>query len=689
MNRWKNVLKAAWSDAGYVGRYLMAPMFKATILYQKYRSTLPIVENGVMFEAFRGEKLTDTPHALFLEMKRNPEYKDYKILFVINDKNNYYRRKYANDPNVSFCVRNDRTYLKALASYKYVINNKAWPSYFLKREEQIHVSTWHATAFKALGKNQGGTMGQFKNVTRNYTQCDYLVMPNRFTSDIMLESDDVDRIFPGYVVEEGYPRNDLLINTKRSEIMRVLKEEAHLHMDESKKIVLYAPTWRGETGNYEDCTAELLNNISRLHEMIGQEYEVLLKVHDLTAQYVKNSKEKYPFEIVPDWIDTNELLNAVDIIITDYSSIFIDFLVLNRPVIFYTYDLEEYIHDRGLYFDMEKDMPGPNCSTVEEVVDAIHHLDEVEVKYHDLYQEMRERFCGREDGHASERVCDIIFHNKVTEHMYRSYDATKKKILYASNMNNGSIDTLQIIAFSRALDYDHYDLTVLLMGKVNEERMQNLRQLDVRTRVFYSFGHMNCNYKEYRKIASIQRNSDVDLYREKIAELREVYAMNFHRLVGYVDYDIAMCSAKQSWNTIATVLYGNAKKKYLVINSEATQINLQEDMYQQADAILRCFASDEITGDKVEEWGLLQDDLTKCNHMIAATKETLMDQMEAVYEMGGKNSENTIPGAVKEELAQFESATLECVQNMEAEYHNSLKQYNDEIMKRFYEIIGQ
>lgn len=622
----KKVFKAAWTDAGYVGRYTMSSMFKATTMYAKYRKRLPIVEDGVMLEAFRGEKLTDTPHALFLELVNNPEYKNYKILFVVNDKDNYYRRKYAHYSNVSFCVRNDRTYCKALASYKYVINNKAWPSYFLKREEQIHVSTWHATAFKALGKNQGGTMGQFKNVTRNYTQCDYLVMPNKFTSDIMLESDDVDRIFPGWVVEEGYPRNDLIINTDRKEVMRVLKEEAHLNIDESKKLVLYAPTWRGETGKYEDCTKELLDNISHLHEQIGDEYEVVLKVHDLTAKYIKNSEEKYPFEIVPDWIDTNELLNAVDIIITDYSSIFIDFLVLNRPVIFYTYDLEEYIHDRGLYFDMEKDMPGPNCSTIDEVVYAIHHLDEVEEKYHDIYQDMRERFCGREDGHASERVCDIIFHNKVTEHMYRSYDDTKKKIIYACNMKSRRIDTRQVIAFSKALDYDKYDLTILHMGKVTGDTMKNLRKLDPRARVFYSFGFYNCGFRDYRKIVAINRYRKQKKYRKKIPQLREVYAMNFNRLVGYVQYDIAMVGSGQGWITLANIMYGNAKTKFLVMNRKMKRKRLREPVYREADRFLKCY------GFKRPEDELLAEDEMNAEVTNGENDEmdNIMNEMEAL-----------------------------------------------------------
>lgn len=542
----------------FLASYLFNSTFRATVRYAKNSDKNELKDNWVLFEVYRGEKMADTPYAMFLAMLEDERFQDFTYIWTVNDENNYYANLYKNHSKVKFCKRNSKLYVKALCQSKYVINNKAFPSYFIKREGQIHASTWHATAFKALGKHQGGTMGQFKNVTRNYAQTDFLIMPNRFTSDIMLSSNDVQGIFPGYVVEEGYPRNDLTINTKREDIMKLLKSV--LPVDEFKKVVLYAPTWRGETGSYMDITKELLTNVKQIEEKLGDEYELLLKVHDLTAQFIKNSDEHYDFRIVPDWIDTNEVLNAVDILITDYSSIFIDFLVLDRPVIFYTYDLDEYIKDRGLYFDMNN-MPGPNCATADEVVEAITHVDEIFPRYKDLYQKMKEEFCSKEDGNASKRVNDIIFFGKKTENMYRSLDANKKKIIIISNLDDKNGENAQIIEFSNQLDYEHYDLTILLTGKVTRNRTYVLKSLHKNTRVFYNMGIWNLAYKEYVCSSKFIKQTSGHGRSQMLLECRQAFLMQYKRLVGMVSFDIGIVFGKKMTPNMGMLLMSDVKTK--------------------------------------------------------------------------------------------------------------------------------
>ena len=558
---------------GYIFKYLFIRQFRAIVKYTKYSRKFPIDEKVFLFEVYRGEKIGDTPYAMFLEMLNDTFYSDVTFIWTINSKDNAYRKKISHFSNVKFCRRDDRQYVKALAQAKYLINNKAFPHYFIKRDGQIHISSWHATAFKALGKHQGGAMGQFKNITRNYVQTDYLVMPNRFTSDIMLESTDVHDIFPGYVIEEGYPRNDLIINTKREEIAAILKDV--LSFNENKKIILYAPTWRGETGNYENTTQETFENLKEIQKNIGDGYELFLKVHDLTAKYIEGNAEASKFKIIPDWIDTNELLNIVDILITDYSSIFIDFLILERPIIFYTYDLEEYTKDRGLYFDMN-DMPGPNCFTAAEVVSAVKEADKLIARYQDRYDELKEKFCGRDDGNAGKRVCDIIFKKKISNHMYRSYNEKKKKIVIASDMMPMQKETSWIIQFSELLDYGNYDLTVLCTAPVNKDNTKMLKSLHKKTRVFYSVFYRTANWNR----TFIEYYHDMQEPRitmeKKIAYLnrhKTIYHRQLKRLIGEIEYDIAIIPSIEYSQYSAMLLYSDIKTKILLANAEDNSKN--------------------------------------------------------------------------------------------------------------------
>ena len=113
---------------------------------------------------------------------------------------------------------------------------------------------------------------------------------------------------------------------------------------------------------------------------------------------------------VSQYPDIAELYLISDICITDYSSVFFDFANLKRPILFFTYDLEKYrdiLH--GFYLDIQKDVPGPLLRTNDEVIDAIKNIEEIEQQYKEKYNEFYNKFCCFDDGHAAERLVNMIF----------------------------------------------------------------------------------------------------------------------------------------------------------------------------------------------------------------------------------------------------------------------------------------
>src|SRR5699024_2223345 len=105
-----------------------------------------------------------------------------------------------------------------------------------------------------------------------------------------------------------------------------------------------------------------------------------------------------------------ELYLISDVLITDYSSVFFDYAILKRPILYFVYDYEKYGSVlRGFYLDMEKDLPGPLLKTNDDVLDALHHLPQVTQDYAAAYDRFSQRFNAWEDGHATQRVVEAFF----------------------------------------------------------------------------------------------------------------------------------------------------------------------------------------------------------------------------------------------------------------------------------------
>jgi len=463
---------------------LTSGSYRTVLRYRRFRSRLPIAGKTVLFESYHGARMSCVPYALFKEMLADPEFADFRFVWTYNphdDGGNLIHAKYAKHPRVRFYRRHSRGYVRHLASAKYLVNNKTFHHYFVKRPEQVHLTSWHATAFKTLGKDQYGSMGQYHNVTRNYLQADYLVMPNRFTADVLLDSCDVRSVFPGMVVDAGYPRSDLTINADGVAVKQQLADL--IGIDPSKKTVLYAPTWRGEVGAAIDTSDVIVENITALSAGLPEGYELLLKVHDRTYAYAKANPALAGLANVPDWFETNELLAAVDVLITDYSSICFDYLCMRRPIIHYVFDRAEYERTRGLYFDMETEMAGPLCHTAEEVNHVIADIDAVAGEYRERHEALVERLAYNEDGNASRRVIDIVFRGEQMEYTYRVEDTSRTRVLvYAGKLGAENERLLRTVS---DLDFERFDVALLFDGSPGKRGEYYLTKLDPQIKVYY------------------------------------------------------------------------------------------------------------------------------------------------------------------------------------------------------------
>ncbi|WP_269750255.1 CDP-glycerol glycerophosphotransferase family protein [Listeria innocua] len=160
----------------------------------------------------------------------------------------------------------------------------------------------------------------------------------------------------------------------------------------------YAPTFRGGPGERQQFVMNL--NIRRLAEQLGDEYVLVLKMHPSVVRGVGIPFDLQEFAFNMSNEDINDVLINTDILITDYSSVVFDFSIMEKPVLFYAYDLEGYLGERNFYYNYEEFVPGPIVRTNEEVIGAIKandfDLEKVRV--------FKERFFDDLDGNSAERI---------------------------------------------------------------------------------------------------------------------------------------------------------------------------------------------------------------------------------------------------------------------------------------------
>ncbi len=217
-------------------------------------------------------------------------------------------------------------------------------------------------------------------------------------------SDHVEACFgvsPEVVKPLGYPLSDILLNNKET-----LENNFYQKFPEmkDKNVILYLPTYRRyEHDNLLDFNYEI--DWDKLNDYLIRTNSVfLVKRHPIQ---IHNKIEFVPknYENIIDLGDIGHLtlLAGADILITDYSSAFFDYLMLDRPIVFYCPDTEEYLSKNGIYFDFPQDLPGYYCETCDELINTLENID-----FNVDYEDFKKKYMGSCDGHSTEKVAKLI-----------------------------------------------------------------------------------------------------------------------------------------------------------------------------------------------------------------------------------------------------------------------------------------
>lgn len=249
-------------------------------------------------------------------------------------------------------------YIFALYTSRYIFNNVSFPMYFVKKDKQIYINTWHGTPLKFIGKRAGSNPLDVQNMQRDFLSCDYLLSPNHSTTEIYENDFNIKGLMVNDILEIGYPRNEIFYNTNYRNM-----ERASLGIDD-KIVVFYMPTWRSSKST-SYCYPEKMEELAK---RLGPKYIIYVKLHPLD-QIGKHTLSKIRY--MPEEYEVYEFLQCCDVLITDYSSVMFDFANTGRKVILYQFDRFDYYNERGIYQNIAKKIPFPVVETLEEVEDQI------------------------------------------------------------------------------------------------------------------------------------------------------------------------------------------------------------------------------------------------------------------------------------------------------------------------------
>ncbi len=358
-------------------------------IFTKLLYLKPIEKNKVTFISVRRNDLSGNFKYVYNELKDN---KNIKIKFL-------YNTKLPRDYNIIDVYR----FIRACVTSRVVVVDEYTPMIHkidLKKQTKV-VQLWHACgAFKTFGFTRLGKPKGSKQTTKNHRNYDFATVSSTYCKKCYAEGFGIST---EKVVPTGIPRTDVFFDKRYKEKVQSEFFERHPNFKD-KKIILFAPTFRGHTKETAEYPTELFD-IRHVLESISDDYVIVIKHHPFIRE-----KHPIPSEYsdrifdASDDAELNDLLFVSDIVISDYSSLIFEASLLKIPMIFFAYDLQRYIKDRDFYFDFIYNVPGKIVENLEDLIKAINNNDFETYKI-DGFSKM---FFDDFDGKSSQRVAKLI-----------------------------------------------------------------------------------------------------------------------------------------------------------------------------------------------------------------------------------------------------------------------------------------
>lgn len=355
----------------------------------------------IVFVSAGGKLMTDSPKCIYEKMRNDSRFSDYKFVWAFRDVTKF-------DVPVGHKIQLDSLayYINVLKARVWITNVSMTRGLSFSGIHTFTLNTWHGSAIKMIGadvtnKPNAFTVSRKKSRRQNKNELLFLAQGDH----------DVEVWQRGLQVPKesicciGLPRNDDLVKSNTPDIVKELKQK--IGLPTNKKIILYAPTFRDyekKGGKYLVLSPPV--DFDKWKMNLGNDYILLFRAHPSVVE-VMNISDDNPFvKNVSAYPVVNDLMLVSDIMISDYSSILFDYSILGRPMLSFAYDYDAYTRERGVYFDIRKELDCMRIDNEDSLLDEIKHMDidkrkRIAVNFKNKYVQYY--------GNATEKAVDIIY----------------------------------------------------------------------------------------------------------------------------------------------------------------------------------------------------------------------------------------------------------------------------------------
>ncbi len=449
---------------------------------------------------------------------------------------------------------------------QYLLTESWFPYQYIKKPGQTVINIWHGTPLKHLGVLLSGDKCHVNaQVQKNFLCADYLLYPNEFTRDVLWDSFTPAHLLKAKALMMGYPRTAGILKVTDDE----KKELRSMLAPNGEKIFAYMPTFR----EYMDDD-EFIDYVKPVLEYLDENLtdSQILYVNLHHYHYRNNYLDCDSFRHIrkfPESVETYRLLSVTDALISDYSSIFFDFLITGRKVILYIEDLDEYLKHQGLNMDIRK-LPLDLAYSREELLEKLNSPDAKagdqdtgsdKTDIHDLY-----KFDASDN---PEKLCGLFLGSEEGLNISDIPHASVPSVLLYSDGFVSSDETALLKALSLDQNHDGFEIYVGCDEDVTEQNKEKA----------YPWLH------EVKVIAS-QKEQPLsrigapvkDLYlsgklpfSQAVKCLQHDYALSYIRMYGDAKIDLICIMDSRDPETIIGTALSGAAHKVLFISSEAAR----------------------------------------------------------------------------------------------------------------------
>lgn len=498
---------------------------KSSEEYEAYLGYLkqPIDEKAILLEAAQGKHVNGNVFALLSLLAGSDRYSGYKIYVCVRKEvkeSAEQKLRHCGIGKYTFVERRRDEYNRVLATAKYLMTDNSFPMYFVKRSEQVYLNTWHGTPLKVLGRSDITSSTSIGNVQSNFFKADYLLFPNEYCREIMMKDYMIERMYSHKTVVIDYPRNDALHN-------KAFKDEiVEKYGLEGKRLIAYMPTWRG-TGRTVDVESQIAvteEQVKLIAGCLGENELLYVNLHFLIGNRIDisglDNVRMFPAEY-----ETYDFLGICDTLMTDYSSVMFDYAATGGEVILYMYDYEDYLRDKGFYFDV-RTLPFKIAYTAEELAEALHSAPSEEPLDH--------KYEGNHYGCAAQRVLDMWIGGDEEGLQIRDYsNKNESEILYVGDINRPLVCRLMNDCLRNYDPEERKDLVIAFDCAVTMLAAEALSRLDPDVHFVNLYTIKNRNYSKVY-LNGLGKDSSADDPQMEAA--KEAYEREAYRILGDLNY---------------------------------------------------------------------------------------------------------------------------------------------------------